>query len=205
MNVKRVKSPARKFRHGGFTLIELMIGMLVGLLVSAAAVSAFVGHSRTVYQQMGYNQASGDVSEAYAVLSRLIMQAERDTITVTTSSTATTIVFALPEGFAIWPNTTTPYDKNWVRIAWTSTGNLASQITITNAVDGALNSASAKVFAGAGNGNATRITGMSLVEDDSEDISTYLFNISGKSYTPVQVADSSSAGIVVGGRILPRN
>ncbi len=77
----RTASPASK----GFTLIELMIAMVVGLLVSGAAVSAFLAHTRTVYQQMSYNRASEDVNEAYAILSRLIIQARRDSIVVATT------------------------------------------------------------------------------------------------------------------------
>ncbi len=204
-----MKSPAGKFQ-GGFSLIELMIGMLIGVLVSVAAISAFVSHSRTVFHQMSYNQASEDISEAYAVLSRLIMQAERDTIEVTESSTATSIVFALPEGFSVWPNANQKKDdpgftRNWVRIAWTNTGDQANKITIANAVEGGLGSAQIFDFAGAGADNSTRITGMSL-EDDGEEITTYLFNISGKSFARDQVDGTDSAkGIVVGGRILPRN
>lgn len=196
----------------GFTLVELMVGMVIGLLVSAAAVAAFIAHTRTVYQQVGYNQAAEDINEAYAVLYRLLLQAERESIDISTTEsggelTTTTVVLALPADFPIWPNQTSPYDKNWVRIDWNKSGGNAEQITIRNAAtEGGLAGAAATVLTGGSSDNNTRITQMSLDEDESTAPSTYLFAISGKSYARDQVDGTDpEIGATVEGRILPRN
>ena len=67
------------------------------------------------------------------------MQAQRSSVSVTSSATATTIDLALPELYMVWPNTddtTTPeYNKNWVRIAWTNTAGASSLGFGTNAIN----------------------------------------------------------------------
>lgn len=196
----------------GFSLVELMVGMVIGLLVSAAAVSAFLAHTRAVYQQVGYNQASEDVNEAFAVLYRLLLQAQRDSIVITNTESggvpaSTTIDLALPEGFPVWPNETAPWTNNWVRVAWNRTGGNAEQITIANAAtEGGLAGAGATVLTGGSAGNNTRITRMTLVEDEGTAPSTYLFALSGKSYARDDVDGSNTdTGATVEGRILPRN
>ena len=211
-----MNTPEFRSRIGGFSLVELMIALAIGLLISAAAISAFLGHTRAVYQQMGYNQASEDVGEAYAVLSRLIMQAHRDTIDVATTevdgvATSTTIDLELPEGFSVWPNTTAPYSNNWVRIAWTSTGDDADMITIASASNsGDLAAAPSETLAGSGDTdsalfNTTRITSL-LLESDGAFPDLYLFSISGKSFARDRVdGDDDSKGVSIEGRILPRN
>ncbi len=211
MQTTAMKSPAFQSYHSGFSLVELMIALVVGLLISAIAISSFLGHARVLYQQLSYNQATEDVSETFAVLSRLVMQAQRSTVSVTSSATATTIDLALPELYMVWPNiddtTASPYDKNWVRIAWTNTGSNANQITIANSSSsGGLGTASVTTFAGAAAGNNTRFTGMTLAEDNSTDPSTYVFSLSGKAWARDMVdGDDTAKGVTIEGRILPRN
>ncbi len=209
-----MQSTLHKSFHSGFTLIELMIGLLIGLLISIAAVSAFLSHGRAVYQQMSYNQASTDVSEAYAVLSRLVLQARNcdagvEAITVTTAAdkTSTSIDLMLPAGFPVWPNTTAPYNDNWVRVAWASNGANSGQITVTN-TDTALGLSTepAVVFAGANSGNTTRFTGLYLDLDGACTNPlppTYRFSVSGKSYA--QANNTDFDGITMQGRVWPRN
>ena len=88
MQTTAMKSPAFQSYHSGFSLVELMIALVVGLLISAIAISSFLGHARVLYQQLSYNQATEDVSETFAVLSRLVMQAQRSTVSVTSSATS---------------------------------------------------------------------------------------------------------------------
>jgi prepilin-type N-terminal cleavage/methylation domain-containing protein len=209
-----MKTPASRYRVSGFSLVELMIALAVGLLISAAAISAFLGHTGAVYQQMGYNQASEDVGEAYAVLSRLITQAHQDTLDVATTEvddviTSTTIDLELPEGFSVWPNTTAPYSNNWVRIAWASTGDGAGTITIASASDsGDLAAAPSETLAGSADTarfNTTRITSL-ILESDELLPEMYIFSISGKSFARDRVdGDDDSKGVSIEGRILPRN
>lgn len=186
----------------GFTLVELLVAMIIGMFVSLAAVAAFSAHSRTVFNQMTYNQSAEDVSEAFALLSRLILQAERSNITisgVTTVGACTTditIDLAVPAGFRVWPNLTAPYDKNWVRIVFSDSGANAHSITIANAVSGGLGAATAMPFAGSDTGNNTKITCMSLVEQSNE---TYTFSIAG------YARNYASGDAAYEAVILPRN
>lgn len=193
----------------GFTLVELLIGLVIGLLVSAAALAAFLAHSRTVYEQVGFNQSTEDINEAYAILSRLIIQSQRDSIAInrTVSGgvvTDITIDLALPEGFSVWPNQTAPFDDNWVRIAWDDESN---EISVVNAAtEGGLADEAATVFAGGNEGNVTRITHLDLVEDESTAPSSYLFAISGKAWSRFEMdQEDGDNGSTIEGRILPRN
>jgi len=186
----------------GFSLIELMVSVLITFLISITAIAAFGSHSRTLYNQMTFNQAAEDVSEAYALLYRLIQQAERNSILisgVTTTGTCTsdiTIDLAVPEGFSVWPNTVSPYTKNWIRIALSDTGTNAFSITIANAVQGGLSGATVTPFAGSNTAGNTKITCMNLAQQSDE---TYAFSIVGyaRNYTAGDIAFE--------GVILPRN
>lgn len=188
----------------GFTLVELMIGMLIGLFVSLAAVAAFSAHSRTVFNQMTFNQAAEDVSEAYALLSRLIQQSENANITISgvtsagNCTTDITIDLSVPAGFPVWPNLTPPdYADNWVRIELSSSGVNAHSITLTNASSsGGLAGATATPFAGSNTGNNTKITCLSLVQQAG---GTYAFSITGYARN-YDAGDTAYEGV-----IWPRN
>ena len=186
----------------GFTVVELLVGMVIGLFVSLAAIGAFSAHSRTVFNQMTYNQAAEDVSEAYALLSRLIQQSEGSNITISGATTVgdcttdITIDLSVPTGFPVWPNMTVPYTDNWVRIALARSGTNAYGITIANAAAGGLGAATAIPFAGSASGNNTKITCLGLAARGD---GTYAFSVSGysRNYTAGETAYQ--------GVILPRN
>ncbi len=186
----------------GFSLVELMISLLITFMIAITAIAAFGSHSRTLYNQITYNQAAEDVSEAYALLSRLIQQAERSSISisgVTTEGNCTTditIDLAVPAGFYVWPNSVAPYDKNWVRIALSDTGTFAHSITIANAVQGSLGSAAVTPFAGSDTARNTKITCLNLAQQND---GTYAFGVVGyaRNYTAGDIAFE--------GVILPRN
>ncbi len=186
----------------GFTLVEMMVSLLVGILISTATIAAYVSHGRTIYQQIGYSEAGEDVSEAYVLLSRLIRQAQRNTINisgVTTVGNCTsniTIDLAVPGGFPIWPNTQSPFDHNWIRLVLSDTGAHAHAITIAKAVEGGLGSAAAVPFAGSNSGNNTRITCLSLVKQADE---TYVFSVAGYARNFID-GDVTFEGV-----IMPRN
>lgn len=201
MAIKRPHSNNRK-NQKAYTLIELLVSLLIGIIVSFAAVLAFMSHSHAIYKQMTYNQAGEDVSEAYALLSRLLQQAEGDNITISgVSSTgncthAITIDISIPAGYPIWPNTVSPYDKNRVRIALSDVGDNPHSITIAKAVEDGLDTATVTPFAGSDSGENTKITCMSLVRQND---STYAFSVAG-------YARNFDAGdIAYEGVVLPRN
>jgi len=196
----RAAIPVKSSR--GFTMAGLMVAMVIGMFVSLAAIAAFSAHSRTVFNQMTYIQSAEDVSEAFALLSRLIQQAERSNIVISGVTTVggctsnITVDLAIPEGFPVWPNLSAPYDKNRVRIVLSDTGANAHGITIANAAPGGLGAATAMPFAGSNTGNNTKITCMSLVRQLDE---TYAFSIAGyaRNYTS---GDTAYEGV-----IYPRN
>ncbi len=196
-----LNSPNPK-RYYGFTMVELMVAIVIGMFVSLATVAAFSAHSRTVFNQMSYNQSAEDVSEAYALLSRLIQQAESTSITISGITTVAgcttdiTVDLAVPAGFAVWPNLTAPYTQNWVRIAFSTAGTNANTITIANAGAGGLGAATATPFAGSSSGNNTKITCMSL---EKQLDNTYAFSLAGyaRNYSE---GDTAYEGV-----ILPRN
>ena len=198
----RIRSFSQPTRNSGFSLVELMVALVVGVLVSLTAVVAFMSHSRAMFNQLSYNHAAEEVSEAYALLSRLIQQAERDSITISgvksegNCTTDIQVDLAVPAGFPVWPNLASPYDKNWVRLSMSTTGDNAHSILVSNAAEGGLGDATAMPFAGSNQGNNTRITCMSLVKQNDD---TFAFSLTGYARA-FNEGDVSFEGVV-----LPRN
>lgn len=159
----------------GLTLIEMMIALVIGMLLTVAAMAVYVGQSRVVVHQARKEQASQTGTLTYELLSRLLRHAETGSISITyggsgaaaqpnattapeLSSDSITIDFTLPSGYAVWPNDVSPYTDNAVRIAWSNTGANAYQVRVAKAASiGALGSATATTVAGSNTGADARI------------------------------------------------
>ncbi len=185
----------------GFTLIELMVSVTLASLLSLAVIAAYSSQAATFLNQGRSSQATEDGREAFIVINRLLRQAIRSTMTTTQTATQTTIDFTLPAGFPVWPNTTAPYDRNAVRISWSSTGANANQIRIASATSlGALGAAPLTTLVGSNTGFNTRITQLSLTSVAPAGLRLSLTSRSGAT-PPGQTA----TGTRFEGIIIPRN
>lgn len=162
-------------RQTGLTLIEMMIALVISMLLTVAAMAMYVSQSRVVVHQARKEQASQTDTLAYEALSRLLRHAETGSISITYGGTGTaaapnasgtpeipgdsiSIDFTLPSGYAIWPNETSPFTNNAVRIAWSNSGANAYQIRIANAASvAALGSAASSTVAGSNVGANARV------------------------------------------------
>jgi prepilin-type N-terminal cleavage/methylation domain-containing protein len=80
---------ARRRRQGGFTLVEVLVGLLVGTVVSLALASAFLLGYRTISQEA--RQIAADQAISNASLTLL-----RDLTSATTISTGTITAGSAP-------------------------------------------------------------------------------------------------------------
>lgn len=156
----------------GVTLIEMMIALVISMLITIAAMSAYVGQSRVVVHQARKDQASQTDALAYEVLSRLLRHAETGSISITypagvspnassapeIASDSITVDFTLPSGYAIWPNDVSPYADKAVRLSWSNSGANAYQVRIAKAATTAgLGTATFSTVAGNNEGSNARI------------------------------------------------
>lgn len=159
----------------GLTLIEMMIALVIGMLLTVAAMLVYVGQSRVVVHQARKEQASQVDVITYDLLSRLLRHAETGSTAITYGGTGAaaapnasttpevagdsiTIDFMLPAGYAVWPNDVSPYTDNAIRITWGNTGANAYQARIAKAAStGALGSATATTVAGSNTGADARV------------------------------------------------
>lgn len=162
-------------RLSGVTLIEMMIALVISMLITIAAMSAYVGQSRVVVHQARKDQASQTDTLTYEVLSRLLRHAQTGLISITyggagaaaapnassvleVASDSITVDFTLPSGYAIWPNDVSPFTNNAVRLTWSNTGTNAYQVRIANAATTAgLGTATFTTVAGSNDGSNARI------------------------------------------------
>ncbi len=147
----------------GFTLIEMMISITIASLLSLAVVNTFVSQSSMFTVQAQRNQMASDGFDAHELLSRLLQQAESSSIVITNSGTTRTIDFTVPSGFPIWPNNTSPFTNNAIRLQWDSTGSNPNQIRIASAENVAgLGVATLATLVGDSNGSNTQISNLAL-------------------------------------------
>lgn len=184
-----------KFNHG-FTLTELMISLVVGSLVSLAAVTAFSTQSALISQQTLRMQAAADGQEAHEVLSRLLRHASRSSVDcVMDTSDFRRIDFSLPFGMRIWPNTSAPnFDNNRVRLQWDKTAmrlGFTNAPTLVCADDVALTP-----LLGSTVGYSTRITDFNIVNNNNGSFQLRL---------QVQAGTIASTTTLLSNNILARN
>ncbi len=157
----------------GVTLVEMMIALVIGMLLTIAAMSAYVGQSRVVVHQARKEQASQTDTLTYEVLSRLLRHAETGSISITYSgagaasipNTAPEITndsiqvdLTLPAGYAIWPNDVSPYTDSAIRLTWSNSGANAYQVRIAKASTATgLATATFSTVAGSNTGSNARI------------------------------------------------
>lgn len=153
-----------KRRHTGFSLVELMIAVTIAMALSIAVMYVYAGQIRTFSQVARKEQTSQESRSAFEVLSNLVRQADlclsADTNRCPTNLTiglsypngvsnpnpATTlqrandsvqIDFVVPTGYEIWPNATSPYTNNAIRIEWSTTDGIVWLSAGASVTDGA--------------------------------------------------------------------
>ncbi len=134
-----------KTENAGFTIVELMVAVLVSSLLAIAAVTVFAKQSVFFTGQAKRGQAGMVGLTTLNILGRLLREAEKGSVSITSAAGSTTVDFVLPPGFSIWPNTTAPYLNNSIRVSWTNAGNQANQLLVRNAASSAALPAAAPI------------------------------------------------------------
>lgn len=176
-----------KRRQNGFSLVELMIAVTIAMVLSIAVMYVYAGQIRTFSQVARKEQTSQETRSAFEVMSNLVRQADlclsADTNRCPTSlnigltyptavsnpNSATTLAqandsiqidFVTPSGYEIWPNNTSPYTNNAIRIEWSSSDGIVWISAGGSVSDGARTNRLA-LAGGSGNLN-TRIINLDL-------------------------------------------
>jgi len=137
----------------GFTLMDLLVGMLMASILSLIAMNVLTENARITMQETSHASALADANQVYRIIEEFIKQAEiclsctpAKTFDITygnvtnpnpdnklsLANDSITLDFLLPYGYKIWPNDKGQYDVNAVRLAWDNTTGI---ITIANAAD----------------------------------------------------------------------
>lgn len=150
----------------GFSLTELMIASVLATSMSLAVVSLYINQTGNLTSEKQRSTTSQEAHRAFDMISRLIRQAEANSIRIRYSGVQNTnsdtspeiendaidIVFTLPSKQDIWPNTNSAVsDDNAVRLKWDNNpiNSAAYQIQISNSASiGALNGIPMKAIAG---------------------------------------------------------
>ncbi len=183
--------------HAGFSLVELMVSIAVASLLLLAVGSLYSSQAGIYIRQSVRTQVTEEGREVFDVLHRLLRQANASSISVTSSVGNTVIDFTIPAGYPVWPNTTSPYDNNAIRVSWSSNGTFPNQVRIATATSLAgLAAAPMTTLAGSTNGNNTRITNLTLTA------------LASGGYTLMVASGTGNPDIgqvVFNGSVIPRN
>jgi prepilin-type N-terminal cleavage/methylation domain-containing protein len=176
---------SKRTHVSGFSLIELMIAITVALILSVAVMYIYGGQVRTFSQIARKEQTGQEARSAFEILNSLVRQAEvclaasctpQQTIAITypgaisnpnatttlqTSNDSVQIDFTVPSGYYIWPNDTSPYTNNAIRIEWSSTDNIVYVSAGASLTDTAA-SRTRIPLAGASGGMNTKIVNLDL-------------------------------------------
>lgn len=192
---------ASRRRERGFTLVEIMVSITVASILSLAVISTYSSQAGTYMTQGRSSQAVEDGREVYMVLNHLLRQAENSSIAITQNAGSTIVDFTVPSGYAIWPNTTAPYDRNAIRIAWSDSGTNANQITVASATSiGGLGGAQATALAGSNSGSNTRVIGLTMTA-----LVPAGYTLSVTTRAGVTPPGQTATGTTFDGLVLPRN
>lgn len=149
-----------KLQQSGLSLIELMIAATIAMIMSIAAISIYINQMKTYVQTSRKEMTEQDARAVSVRLQQLLRQAVICTnntvaptcspiVPITVSYKGATaplassalsvagksvqVVFELPAGYAIWPNTTAPYSNKQVTLDWTNKAGAAQeQVRISN-------------------------------------------------------------------------
>jgi len=163
----------------GHTISELMVAIALALTLSTAALTIYMGQTTLISSETQRNQATSEAHTAFATLSRILRQAEADSINIVYRNNATPnaddapeiandtiqIDFMLPTDYAIWPNDIAPYHNNAIRITWSNDINDTAPYTIqiasaTTIIE--LATASSRAIAGSNTADNARIINLDM-------------------------------------------
>jgi len=164
----------RKNKFKGFTLIELMIATTLASLMSIGVLSVYVNQSGNISSESQRDATKREAHRAFNTISRLLRQAQRDSIQIAYNGanqgavstqpdivgTSLQIDFTLPENTDIWPNVNSSViDNNAVRLSWAAgNGTSPFQIQIANTTSmGGLAAAPLETMAGSNNNSMPHI------------------------------------------------
>lgn len=133
-----MKRPIKR-RARGFTLMEVMVGLSIGLIVAFGAGTMLTASAKTIGQQDMLASAEQDAQVLLRMLSAIVMQSEAVGLTypggvsnpnpaqsLTLGGDGIVFVSLLPAGYKIWPNDNAPYTQRAVKLVWSAqTGELA--------------------------------------------------------------------------------
>lgn len=127
-------------KHGGHTLIEMMIALTIAMTVSIATMVLYSGQVRTFYHTARKQQTTEEIQAAFEAVTNLLRQAEmcltcnpaqqivinyppgianpNGAKTPYLANDSIDLDFTVPAGYAIWPNATAPYANNALHLAW---------------------------------------------------------------------------------------
>lgn len=158
-------------RERGHTLIELMVALTLSSLLMVGLVSLFAAQAGVVRHETERDQAAHEAQTALEILSRLLRQAEADSIAIRyegaasapnaanaleQASDAIRVDFTVPANYAVWP---ADGSNNAIRIRWNnSDAASAYAIRITNSASkGTLDDNGLQRLAGGNQGLSPRV------------------------------------------------
>lgn len=119
-----------------------MVSITVSMIISIGALYVYSGQLRTFFQVARKEQTTQEAAAAFEAISSLLRQAEiclscspQQTVAITyptgitNPNAATTLQtindsiqvdFTVPSGYSIWPNDSSPYTNNAIRLEWTA-------------------------------------------------------------------------------------
>jgi len=130
----------------GVSLVEMMVAVTISMIMSIGVVLIYAGQVRTFSQTARKAQTTQEAQSSFEVIAGLVRQAEM-CLTCTTQQTigltypggvanpnvagtlqlagdSVQMDFTVPSGYYIWPNITSPYTNNAIRIEWSLATNV---------------------------------------------------------------------------------